>query len=137
MYNVYISSIKWNIKVTRKTEMITNWRGARWLRNKFFMSASWDMYGEQYGESAWWCWGVQGYETQPLLRSCRLSSHATRSLPHCVKRPHIRVTVAWNASRLQHNSNMRCKIEVTFRVSSPKLNHFWQNVYQFMLNKKC
>ena len=42
-----------NMKVVRIEEMITNWRSS-WLLNKFSLSASLEMYGEQYEEYAYW-----------------------------------------------------------------------------------
>ena len=40
--------------------MITNLRRS-WLLSKFFLSAPLEMYREQYGEYAYWCYGVKGY----------------------------------------------------------------------------
>ena len=42
------------MKVKRVEEMITNFSSS-WLLNKFSLSASLEMYGEQYGEYAYWC----------------------------------------------------------------------------------
>ena len=42
-----------SIKVMRIKEMIINWRTS-WLLNKFSFPAHQDMYGEQYGEYAYW-----------------------------------------------------------------------------------
>ena len=42
------------MKVTRIEEVITNLSNS-WLLNKFSMLASLEMYGEQYGEYAYWC----------------------------------------------------------------------------------
>ena len=41
-----------NMKVMRIEEMITN-QSSSWLRNKFSLSASLEMYKEQYGEYAY------------------------------------------------------------------------------------
>ena len=42
------------MKVMRVEEMITN-KSSSWLLNKFSFSACFKMYGEQYGEYAYWC----------------------------------------------------------------------------------
>ena len=50
----YIITPESNMKVTRIEEVITNLRNS-WLLNKFSLSASLEMYGEQYREYAYWC----------------------------------------------------------------------------------
>ena len=47
------------MKAMRIEEMINN-KCSSWLWNKFSFSASLEMYGEQYGEYAYWCEGVKG-----------------------------------------------------------------------------
>ena len=47
------------MKDIRIEEMITK-SSSSWLLNKFSLSASLEMYGEQYEEYAYWCWGVKG-----------------------------------------------------------------------------
>ena len=49
-----------NIKIIGIKEMITNLRRS-WLLSKFFLSAPLEMYREQYGEYAYWCYGVKGF----------------------------------------------------------------------------
>ena len=48
-----------NIEVMRIKEMIINWRTS-WLLNKFSLPAHKEIYREQYGEYAFWYWGVKG-----------------------------------------------------------------------------
>ena len=48
-----------NMKDMRLEDMITK-SSSSWLLNKFSLSASLEMYGEQYEEYAYWCWGVKG-----------------------------------------------------------------------------
>ena len=55
----YSITLKSNVKVKRKKEMITN-QGSYWLIDKFSLLAPQEMYREQYGEYAYWCWGVNG-----------------------------------------------------------------------------
>ena len=43
----------------RMKEMITK-EGTFWLANKFSLSAPYEMYKEQCGEYAYWCYGVKG-----------------------------------------------------------------------------
>ena len=55
-YNINPDS---NIKIIGIKEMITNLRRS-WLLNKFFLSATLEMYREQYGEYTYWCYGEKG-----------------------------------------------------------------------------
>ena len=48
-----------HIKVMRIKEMIINWRTS-WLLNKFSLPAHKEIYREQFGEYAFWYWGVKG-----------------------------------------------------------------------------
>ena len=50
----YIITLKSNIKVRRKKEVITN-QGSYWLIDKFSLLAPQEMYREQNGEYAHWC----------------------------------------------------------------------------------
>ena len=49
-YNITPES---HLRVTRIKEMITN-QSSSWLLTKFFSLEPWYMYGEQYGEYAYW-----------------------------------------------------------------------------------
>ena len=35
-------------------------KGISWLLNKFSLSAPQGMYGKQYGENTYWCYGAKG-----------------------------------------------------------------------------
>ena len=56
----HINTFPSNLKVMQIKEMITNCRSS-WLLNKFSLSTPWEMYREQCGEYAYWCWGVMGF----------------------------------------------------------------------------
>ena len=62
----YIITPGSNIQVTRKEKMIINWRSS-WLLNKFSSLAPKEMYREQYGEYAFWCWGYKGSKHEPVI----------------------------------------------------------------------
>ena len=50
-YNITPES---HIKVMRKRKMIINWKSS-WSWKKFSLSPPKEMFGEQYGEYAFWC----------------------------------------------------------------------------------
>ena len=50
----YIITVQSHITIMRIKEMITNFLALDCF-NKFAWTAPYEMYGEQYGESAFWC----------------------------------------------------------------------------------
>ena len=52
-----------NIQVTRIKKMITSWRNSR-LWNNLTLG---NVLRTQYGEYAYWYWGVKGYKDLPIV----------------------------------------------------------------------
>ena len=73
-YNITLES---NIKVMRIMEMINRYRSSWLLSDKFSLSAPQEMYREQYGEYAYWCWVMFSFDWPGVSELTRRSSSSS------------------------------------------------------------